>query len=128
MRARDYAEKWWSNQKEEDPHILRRIITALGAPALMSNLTAMKGATFIRSDPVLWAVVIDPDRAVFSSMDLDTLRRYFTSCSHQQCLKRNLLQDRKPLRETHRCALSVVNLLHGLKHTNAGTVIRVKNI
>ena len=40
---RDYAEKWWSGQKTEDQHVLRKIITALGAPALVSNLTVMKG-------------------------------------------------------------------------------------
>lgn len=37
-----------------------------------SRSPARKGVAFIRSDPVLWTIVVESGSAVFSSMDLDT--------------------------------------------------------
>jgi len=34
-----YAEEWWDQQTEEDKHILRKIITAMGSPVLISNIS-----------------------------------------------------------------------------------------
>ena len=56
----DYAEKWWAGQKPEDQHVLRRIINALGAPSLVSNLTVMRGNERMINT-----------RAVFTSTRLD---------------------------------------------------------
>ncbi|MCB2171988.1 transposase [archaeon] len=33
-----YAEQWWKKQSEEDQFILRKIITAMGSPVLISNI------------------------------------------------------------------------------------------
>ena len=39
----EYAEKWWNSQTEEDQSVLRKIITAMGSPVLVTNLTVMHG-------------------------------------------------------------------------------------
>lgn len=33
-----YAEQWWGNQSDEDQYVLRKIITAMGSPVLVSNI------------------------------------------------------------------------------------------
>jgi len=38
-----YAEQWWNKQSDEDQFILRKIITAMGSPVLVTNLSVMHG-------------------------------------------------------------------------------------
>ena len=56
----EYAEKWWNSQTEEDQSVLRKIITAMGSPVLVTNLTVMHGNEGLVST-----------RAVFTSTRLE---------------------------------------------------------
>ncbi|MCJ7732676.1 hypothetical protein MUP51_10210, partial [Candidatus Bathyarchaeota archaeon] len=54
-----YAEQWWAKQSQEDQFILRKIITAMGSPVLISNITVIHDAGLLNT------------RAVFTSTRLE---------------------------------------------------------
>jgi len=66
-----YAEQWWSNQSEEDRYILRKIITAMGSPVLVSNITVFSGDTRLLNTRAVFTSTRLEDPAFFIGLDED---------------------------------------------------------
>ena len=68
---REYTEKWWGDQTVEDQHMLRRIITAMGAPALVSNVNVIKGTDGLLNTRAVFTSTRIDDPAFFIGQDAD---------------------------------------------------------
>lgn len=112
---------------------MTKVLNKMNITSLGFNETgkrARKGAVFIRTDPLLWTVMMDEGEAIFSSISLDSAVDFVKDILSPTIVpaKKSAAKSQTPKAagETPMCP-SVVSQLLGLTHISGGTATAVKS-